>query len=154
MQDRLGKEQGGGDEAAFKDDKEEDDPESNVRPLFSQGEKPRRRATDDGEGEEVQPRRHQHHVERDAQGARRLEALPMVKQRGSQHRRRVQRSALDGVQDQEPEGNRRGAEDTGDDPFLIEPRDVRRRCVESRRSQYFGLVGHDTLLSGRRPFEG
>src|SRR5215813_4118714 len=76
-----------------------------------------------------------------------IEAGATAKQRRAEHRRRVERPPVDGVDDQEPHGDRRSADQSGGDPFAVDPRHValaRGGAVRGNR----GSAVHDALLSG------
>src|SRR5439155_12585569 len=49
-----------------------------------------------------------------------------MEERGAEDRRRVERAALDRVDDQEPDGNRGRADEACDQALLVEPRDIMR----------------------------
>src|SRR6185503_5851202 len=69
-----------------------------------------------------------------------------MEERGAENRRRIEGTALDRVDDQEPEGNRGRADESGDQALLVEPRDVTR---SSRR-----LLGLGRTLGGRAGLSG
>src|SRR5439155_1093030 len=128
VQDRLGEEHRGDDEPELEEHEEHQDAEADTRLPLGERQQARHDAADRHEDQAVHPGEHEDHLEVGQDlGQRRRSAPP--EERRAEHRRRVERSAAERVEDEEPDRDGRGADEAGDQALLIERR---RRTLRNR----------------------
>src|SRR5262249_20976882 len=138
LEDALGEDHAHQQEAELEDGEEEHDAEAEARIPLRERQRAVAPHADNDEDATVPPRDPRHELERRRDGALVLDTRTAMEERGAQDGRRVERAASERIDEQEPEGDDRRADETGADALEVD-------------RQGRGILTHHDRMGGTGP---